>query len=147
MKRIECVTLIGVIVGVILVLVPTIGMIAFKVRWASRSGFEAITSMALRSSSEILNHEAGAVFSLADAPNHKWLLKDSESIRYLKVGGSMTPNNLFSDCETLGDMWPALDEPFHSLKITTVVRGLGTGNEYLLLTHDKRIGVVYAFRT
>lgn len=142
MKRSGCVALL-----LVAILVPTIGAIAFKVRWTSKSGFEAITSMDLRLSTEILNHEAGAVLSLADDPNHKWLLKDSESIRYLNAGGSVTPTHLFSDCEILGDMWPALDEPFHSLKITAVVRGLGTGNEYLLLTQDERIGVVYAFRT
>mgnify|MGYP000453251548 CR=1 FL=1 len=44
-------------------------------------------------------------------------------------------------------MWPDLDEPFHSLKISAVVKGLGTGNEYLLITPDRTIAVVYAFRT
>lgn len=129
------------------ILVPIFGTISFMGRPASKSGFESITTMPLRASTEILAHEAGAVFSLADAPNHKWLLTDSEGIQYLNAGGATPRNNLFSDCKTLGDMWPDLIEPFRSLKVSAAVKGLGTGNEYLLLTPDPKIGVVYAFRT
>lgn len=130
-----------------LILAPLLGISLLKMRWSSRAGFESITTLTLRTSTEILDHEVGALFSLADDPNHKWLLQDSGGIRYLGADGFPSDGDLFSHCETLGDMWPALSEPFRSLRISTIIKGLGTGNEDLLLTPDQKVGVVYSFRT
>jgi len=116
-------------------------------RWASKAGLETVTTPRLRDSTQILDYKVEAYYSLADAPNHWWLIRDSNGLVYLANPASEPLQDWFSQKEEFSDIWSKIHKDYRAERIGRVIKGVGTGNEYLILSSDGDTAILYAFRT
>lgn len=115
--------------------------------WKSGEGFQEITGLNIPDSVEIREYKVSAFFSIADRPNHRWLLESDDGFDSLKrravdftLGGAEATKRFH-------DHWPELADQYGSKEVGEVIMGVGTGQEILFISSDGRFAIVYAFRT
>lgn len=146
-KLLKPVAIIGVIGFLGLVGVVAVDYFYRVNHWKSREGFREITGLDLPASVEIRGYKVSSFFSIADRPNHRWLLESKGGFESLKL---RTVDFMLGGAEFIKvfhDDWPELDDQYGSKEVGEVIMGIGTGQETIFISSDGKFAIVYAFRT
>ena len=115
--------------------------------WRSREGIEELTKIKLPQSIKIIDYKVSAYYSIADRPNHHWLLESEDGFEVLNrrvadftLGGAESTKNFHEE-------WPELERKFGSEKVGRIIMGIGTGQETLFISSSGRFAILYAFRS
>ena len=115
--------------------------------WKSREGCKEITKIDLPSSTTILDYKVSAYYSIADRPNHRWLLESKDGFEGMKKRVSEFTLGGAEYTKYLRDDWPELDDQYGSKEIGETIMGIGTGEETLFISADGKFAILYAFRS
>ncbi len=116
-------------------------------QWSSPSGISLLTTLKLRSTTQIKDYKTESMYSLADRPNHWWLLYDPKGFNYLDNPVKKFTLGDAKYIHLFGDAWTELPEKYRELKVEKTIMGIGTGNETLFISPDGTYAILYAFRT
>jgi|688.fasta_scaffold750398_2 hypothetical protein len=137
-----CVTAVIGIIGAF-----TLDYLANVNHWRSREGIEELTKIKLPQSIKIIDYKVSAYYSIADRPNHHWLLESEDGFEVLNrrvadftLGGAESTKNFHEE-------WPELERKFGSEKVGRIIMGIGTGQETLFISSSGRFAILYAFRS
>ena len=150
MKTRKSVILVGVLLvsGIFGMVGISVGDYFYNVNhWKSRKGCKEITKIDLPSSITIRDYQVSSYYSIADRPNHRWLLESKDGFEVLK---KRVLDFTLGDAEYtkyLRDDWPELEDRYGSKEIGEIIMGIGTGEETLFISSDRKFAILYAFRS
>ncbi len=113
--------------------------------WATKAGCAEITGVALPPAIAILDYKVESFMSMADRPNHWWLLRSATGFAEISI---RTEHFTLGDAKYIRnfrDAWPTLPPELGNLQVGSVIMGIGSGQETLFISEDKTYALLNAF--
>lgn len=115
--------------------------------WRTRDGCEELTKISLPSNIKIIDYKVSAYYSIADRPNHWWLLESEDGFEAINkrvadftLGGAESTKDFYEE-------WPELERRYGIEKVGRIIMGIGTGEETLFISSSGRLAILSAFRS
>ena len=115
--------------------------------WKSKEGCKEITKIYLPNSVRILDYKVSEFYSIADRPNHMWLLQTDDGFEALNKRVADFTMGGAESTKYFREWWPELEEKYGSKEVGKLIMGIGTGEETLFISSDGKFAILDAFRS